>query len=398
MHEVNDSRQYTYGQFPPLDRPENNVLLLLTWSTQISSWSQQERRRPLEVLKEWAQSQQGWNVYVRLAADFQGCQSVTQLALIMAAMMNYRRLYPDSSDHSEQPITGSYIADLDALLGGAQLGNSGRVAERMVFALARELWSLGEDFEDLGTFLETILDREHPPLHVSEGFCDEYIRLRRRGLLHDSAITELAGISLPELRGKDNNTSDATHPEELSIQKLYVQDTSEYDHSIVKCASICTDCCRDCMNPYSIVAASRPGGNDDLSLPPTLPPECYTLIRVTNIQDENALDLLDENLGKVHEVPSIVKLSDGSLEICTLKSRILTVQEAIRSILPDSHVDLKYDPYEPTAEDLKVWDYDVAKELRRDWSEKRAIRIAKEGWPAAAAYHAHCLESKQHRY
>jgi hypothetical protein len=202
----------------------------------------------------------------------------------MAAMMNYRRLYSDSSDLSEQPITGSYIADLDALLGGAQLGNSGRVAESMVFALSRELWLLGEDFEDLRTFLETMLDREYPPLHVSEGFCDEYIRLRTKGLLHDSAVTELAGISLPELRGKDNNISDATHPEELSTQKIYIQDTSEYYHSIIKCASICTDYRRDSMNPYSIGAASRPGDNNDLSLPPTLPPDCYTLILVTKFK------------------------------------------------------------------------------------------------------------------
>jgi hypothetical protein len=70
----------------------------------------------------------------------------------------------------------------------------------------------------------------------------------------------------------------------------------------------------------------------------------------------------------------------------------------IRSILPDSHVDLKYDPDEPTPEDLKVWDYDVAKELLRDWFEKRAIRIAKEGWPEAATSYAHFLDNKQHRY
>lgn len=166
---------------------------------------------------------------------------MAQLALIMAAMLIYRRLNPDFSDNSKQPITGSYVADLDALLRGDRLGNSGGVSEPMVFALARELRSLGESFEDLRTFLETILDREYPPLHVSEGFRDEYIRLRMKGLLHDSAIAELAGLRLPELRGKDDNRSDAAHPE-LSIQGLHIQDISDYDHSIVECASICTGC------------------------------------------------------------------------------------------------------------------------------------------------------------
>ncbi|KAK5550248.1 hypothetical protein LTR46_011746, partial [Exophiala xenobiotica] len=265
----------------------------------------------------------------------------------MVTMLIYRRLNPDFSDASKQPITRSYVADLDALLRGDRLGNSGGVSERTAFALARELRSLGESFEDLRTFPETILDREYPPLHVSEGFCDDFRRLRMKGLLHDSAIAELAGLRLPELRGKDDNRSDAAHPE-LSIQGLHIQDISE-----------------NSMDPYFIVAA-RPGEHIDPSLPPMLPPDYYTLIRVTNIQDEKASDLLEEELGIVHDVPSIETLSDGYLEICILKSRSPTVQETIRRILPKSHVDIMYDPDEPTAEDLKTWDYDTAKELRRD--------------------------------
>lgn len=152
------------------------------------------------------------------------------------------------------------------------------------------------------------------------------------------------------------------------------------------------------MDPYSIVAVSRPGDNIDLSLPPSLAPEYYMLIRVSNIQDENASDLLDKELGRVHDVPGIEMLGDGSLEICVLKARSLAVQESIRKILPSSHIDDMYSPDEPTAEDLKTWDYDTAKELRRDYFEKRAIRIAREGWPPLAAYYAHRLESEQHRY
>jgi hypothetical protein len=70
VHETNVSRTRIYGQLPPLGRPENNVLLLLTWSASISSWSEQDHNRPFVVLEEWAQSQDGWEVYLQLATDF----------------------------------------------------------------------------------------------------------------------------------------------------------------------------------------------------------------------------------------------------------------------------------------------------------------------------------------
>jgi hypothetical protein len=58
----------------------------------------------------------GWGFYKQLAEDFQISQDVEQLALIMAAMLSYRRLLPDASNHVNQPVKGSYLADLDALL------------------------------------------------------------------------------------------------------------------------------------------------------------------------------------------------------------------------------------------------------------------------------------------
>lgn len=92
----------------------------------------------------------------------------------MAAVMSYRRLLPDLSDDSDRPIRGSYLADLDALLNGHPLGNSGIVAERMIFSLIRVFRCSGNQFEELTTFLEAVLDREPPLLHVFNGFCDQY--------------------------------------------------------------------------------------------------------------------------------------------------------------------------------------------------------------------------------
>jgi len=145
-----ESSTHTYHAIPKFQRPGSNVLLLLTWGTMVSG-------RQLEVLRGWASSQNGWNLYKLLARGVQGFQSVEQLTLTIAALMNYRRLLPDFLDDLDQPIKGSYLADLDTLLYGHSLGNSGTVWEQMAFALVRVLRSFMHQFEDLITFLETVL-------------------------------------------------------------------------------------------------------------------------------------------------------------------------------------------------------------------------------------------------
>lgn len=100
-----------------------------------------------------------------------------QLALSTAALMSYRRLLPDLLDDSGQPIKGSSLVDLDALLNGHLLGNSTRVVEKMVFELVRVLRSFANQFKDPITFLDTVLDREHLLLHELEGLSDQYSRM-----------------------------------------------------------------------------------------------------------------------------------------------------------------------------------------------------------------------------
>ncbi len=210
--ELMRSSAYTYHTIPPLEKPRNNTLLLLTWSTVVS-----DRQR--DVLREWANSEAGRSLYEQLAREVQDSQSVEQLALNMAALMNYRRLLPDDLDCSDQPIKGSYLADLDALFHGQPLGNSGRVAEQMVFALLRVLYSFADDFENLTTFLETALDREPPPLHLFDGFSDQYLRLMINGQPHEAARVDLSRIKIPELRGEDDpDWVNVTHPKEFSLQ------------------------------------------------------------------------------------------------------------------------------------------------------------------------------------
>lgn len=219
------SSAHTSLTIPALSKTENSVPLLLTWSTMVSS-------RQLEVLSGWACSENGWNLYKQLAKDFQGPLSVEELALTMAALMNYRRLLPDLSDHYDQPIRGIDLADLDALVHGDPPGNRGRVVERMIIALVRVLHSFVDPFKDLITFLETALDQAPPLLHVFDGFPDQYLRRRINGRPHKAAIAEFSSIKMPELRGDDDaDWVNVTHPKEFSLLGLRVQDHSQMPYS-----------------------------------------------------------------------------------------------------------------------------------------------------------------------
>ena len=116
--------------------------------------------------------------------------------------MNYRRLRPDFSDDTDQPITGSYLVDLDTLFHGHPLGNSGRVAEQMVFAFIRVLRCM-DQYENLVLFLETVLDRKPPLLHFLDGLADQYLRRKIHGQTHKTAfetVTEVSHLKMPELR------------------------------------------------------------------------------------------------------------------------------------------------------------------------------------------------------
>lgn len=128
----------------------------------------------------------------------------------MTALMSYWRLFPNFLDNFDEPIKGSYLADLNAFLHGELLGNSGRVAEQIVFLLVRELSSSGDIFNDLIAFLETALDRERPPLHVFDGFSNWYLRLRIEGHHHKIAIEVLSRVKVPELGGVDSDWIDVT--------------------------------------------------------------------------------------------------------------------------------------------------------------------------------------------
>ena len=172
-----------------------------------------------------------------MVQDFQNSQTIEQLGLVIAAFIGYRRLVPDLSDHFDQPIKDSYLADLDANLHGERLENTGAVTKRMAFAFVRVLRTYGDTYEDLVVFLETMYDTDPPVQHVFDGLSDEYFS-RRTGpsmsspdkcLDHKTAyknvVAKSSRLKLPRLHEETNGDwIFVKSSEELPAQNLSDQD------------------------------------------------------------------------------------------------------------------------------------------------------------------------------
>ena len=59
---LTDDSEYTYRRLPSLRKRENNILLLLTWSSTYHGHT-------LEVLSDWIKSDESLNLYQRLIED-----------------------------------------------------------------------------------------------------------------------------------------------------------------------------------------------------------------------------------------------------------------------------------------------------------------------------------------
>lgn len=194
-------REQTYRQLPSLRKPENNTLVLLTWSSIVQGHLPR-------VLSEWASSVDGVMLYQRLVKDLQNSQGTEQLALILAALLCHERLLLYTSYDTVRPINGCYLADLDALLSGKSLSNRRTVLERMCFSILRVLGTLGDEYEDMIIFLAITLDIQAPLLEPFDGLTDQYLLSRIcNELNHKSAYKGVADLrsmrAMPELDKDD---------------------------------------------------------------------------------------------------------------------------------------------------------------------------------------------------
>ena len=197
--------EHTYHRYPSLRKPENNILLLLIWSSITHD-------RSLRVLSEWASSRATLNLYQRLVKDFQKSQESEQLVLILAALLCHGRLLPYTSNDTAQSINGCYLADLDILLSGKSLSNQRTVFERLRFSSLRILITFDDELEDIIQLLAVTLDKDASPLKSFDGFTDQYAagRIKHR-LFHLNACKEMRGLRLmktmQELSIDDNSSS-----------------------------------------------------------------------------------------------------------------------------------------------------------------------------------------------
>jgi hypothetical protein len=138
-------RTYFYREYPSLQMPTNNILVLLAWSS--------TEPKVNRVLAEWAASDTSFRVYERINESIKEYQTTEQLVLALAALLCYQRFLPVIC--KDQPIKGSYQADFDAILNGERLGNEPTVLEYMGFSVLRVYYTV-KDNEKMRLFLAAV--------------------------------------------------------------------------------------------------------------------------------------------------------------------------------------------------------------------------------------------------
>ena len=144
----------------------------------------------------------------------------------------------------------------------------------------------------------------------------------------------------------------------------------------------------------------------------------YTLVRLTKLGKHKfeEISVKLDNVGRLHEVSSVLELPDQSWEMVVLKSYLPELEITLGGIFPGCHLDPIYNPTEPgrgdverlhaaakdskslaksggAAEDAKRF-YVAAKILKIDAFASRAMAMIREegSWPVAAAYYSCLLE------
>jgi hypothetical protein len=92
-------------------------------------------------------------------------------------------------DDTAQPIGGSYLADLDAILNGQDISNRRTVFEQMILSLLRVLYTL-ENSEETVRLLAEVLDKEASLLEPLDGVVDQYCARKLHGHNHNRAFEE----------------------------------------------------------------------------------------------------------------------------------------------------------------------------------------------------------------
>lgn len=179
---LTEGSEHTYHRLPSLRREENNILLLLTWSSTYHG-------QTLEVLRDWLKSEECLNLYQRLIENLWLQQTPEEFALTLAALLCRERILPYTLDDTAQPIGGSHVADFDAILNGEDIKNRRTVFEQMVLSLLRVLYTLHTS-EETVRLLTEVLDKDASLLEPLDGVADQYCARKLLGQDHNKAFED----------------------------------------------------------------------------------------------------------------------------------------------------------------------------------------------------------------
>ena len=122
------SSEHKYEQIPSLNRSENNVLLLLAWSSECTG-------RALRALHAWAVSTDGQAVYRRLVEHLRLPSAPAQVALDLVALLSFLRVRTYGSSRTDE-AKPNHLSDFHSLLKGLPSSKARETIEH-------ETWSFG---------------------------------------------------------------------------------------------------------------------------------------------------------------------------------------------------------------------------------------------------------------
>lgn len=146
------SSEQIYEQIPSLNLSENNVLLLLAWSSECTG-------RALRALHAWAVSTHGQAVYRRLVEHLDLPSTPAQVALDLVALLSFLRLQPYESSRTDK-VKANHLSDFHSLLKGSPSYKARETTEHVTwsFWIAISSWIDADEGQRMFQLLACVFD------------------------------------------------------------------------------------------------------------------------------------------------------------------------------------------------------------------------------------------------
>lgn len=184
------SSEHIYEQIPSLNRSENNVLLLLAWSSECTG-------RALRALHAWAVSTHGQAVYRRLVKHLGLPSTPAQIALDLVALLSFLRLQPYGSSRTDE-AKANHLSYFHCLLKGSPSSKARETIEHETwsFWIATSSWINADEAQRMFQLFACVFDVVSIP-ECSDEDSGRYWRGRfNPPLSHEGAL-----LTIPDVVG-----------------------------------------------------------------------------------------------------------------------------------------------------------------------------------------------------